>query len=230
MSDELSEIYCISYRDFLDYDVAYEEQMKWHFKVCQQESSGVIIVVEHPRTITLGKHAQVNHILVDRETLAREGITLIQTDRGGEVTAHMPGQIVLYPILPLAKLGLSPKTYVDLLSRVVIATLAEFSIHGVYDPQYPGIWVGSEKICAIGIRIRSRVSLHGIALNVSNDLSLFGKIIPCGIHARGVTSMQRQAHQNLDRAQVEKVLLKNFSEILGRPVISNPEQSLAKNI
>src|SRR5690606_23628139 len=99
-----------------------------------------------------------------------------------------PGQLVMYPILPVQRLGLTPRRYVCCLEKAVIKTLQQFGISAHSDPEHPGIWVGPEKICAIGIRIKERVSQHGIALNVTNSLATFAYILPCGIRDRGVTS------------------------------------------
>lgn len=158
---------------------------------------GEILCVEHPPVITLGRHADTRHVLLSDEELKQRGIEVVRTDRGGEATCHNPGQMVIYPILPLGLLGIGVREYVDMLEQAVIDTLAELGVIAARDAQYPGVWIGSNKICAIGIRIKRRVSMHGIALNVSNDLGLFQTIVPCGIQQRGVTTL---AHLGVTRA------------------------------
>lgn len=176
----------MSYRDCL------EVQYQTHRYVLEAPGRGVILTVEHPSVITLGKHANPANLLWSSEWLRAHSIDLCETDRGGEVTAHEPGQLVMYPILRLADFFLSPKKYVALLEEVVIGLLADLGISSSVDSERPGVWVGVEKICAVGVRIKDRVSMHGIALNVLNSLDIFNLIVPCGLQGRGVTSIARQ--------------------------------------
>jgi lipoate-protein ligase B len=175
----------MSYKDCL------EVQYQVHREIVETAQPGVILSVEHLPVITLGKHANQANLLWSREWLNAQSIDLCETDRGGEVTAHEPGQLVVYPILRLSDFQLSPRKYVALLEDVVISTLLNLGISSAVDPERPGVWVGSDKICAIGVRIKDRVSMHGIALNISNSLRIFDLIVPCGLVGRGVTSMAR---------------------------------------
>ncbi len=202
----------LSYREGL----ALQHQM--HSEVLQKKRFGAVLMLEHKPVITLGKNANAGLILRDEKSLQEAGIDLILTDRGGEVTAHEPGQLVVYPILPLQELKLPAKLYVDRLLRSVILTLNEYSIASEAHPDYPGVWVGNDKICAIGIRVKERVSLHGIALNISNSLDLFQMIVPCGIRGRGVTSMQKLLSSAPDLSDVARVWLEKFSEVMDLPV------------
>ncbi len=177
----------MSYKDCL------EVQHQTHRYVLEAPGRGVILTVEHPSVITLGKHANPANLLWSSEWLRAHSIDLCETDRGGEVTAHEPGQLVMYPILRLADFLLSPKRYVALLEEVVIALLADLGITSSVDSERPGVWVGGEKICALGVRIKDRVSMHGIALNILNSLDIFNLIVPCGLQGRGVTSIARQS-------------------------------------
>lgn len=154
-----------------------------------QGEIGFLVRIEHPAVITLGKNASDENLLVSPAEIAAAGIDLARTDRGGEVTAHMPGQLVIYPILPLVQLALSARSYIFYLEETVISLLSAYGVVAERSPDYPGVWVGNAKVCAIGVRIKHRVSLHGLALNVNNQLDLFSKIIPCGIQGRGVTSL-----------------------------------------
>jgi lipoyl(octanoyl) transferase len=153
-----------------------------------------LLLVEHPPVITLGRRAadSARNLLAPPHRLAEMGVELVESDRGGDITFHGPGQLVAYPILNLTARRMSPGAYVHKLEDVVIATLAGFSVKGFKDPAAPGVWVesspGRAKICAIGIRIRRGVSLHGIALNVTTDLRFFDLINPCGL-GRAVTSL-----------------------------------------
>jgi lipoyl(octanoyl) transferase len=156
-----------------------------------------ILLVEHPPVITFGRRAGVErHMLASDEQLRSLRVEVVQSDRGGDITFHGPGQLVAYPIVRLNSHGLSVGGYVRALEQAAIAALAELGIPAQRDACMVGVWVGDgkgantlAKICAIGVRIRRGVSLHGLALNVTTDLSYFNLIVPCGLHCRPVTSI-----------------------------------------
>jgi lipoyl(octanoyl) transferase len=165
-----------------------------------------VLLVEHPPVITLGRRSdrgeggearEVQHLVASPESLQPLGIELVQSDRGGDITFHGPGQMVAYPIVRLNDHGLSVGGYVRSLERAVIATLGDFGIHARRDESAVGVWVDdpatgtAAKICAIGVRIRRGVSLHGLALNVTTDLNYFNLIVPCGLAGRPVTSVRK---------------------------------------
>jgi len=154
-----------------------------------------VLFVEHPPVITFGRRAGVDrHLIASDEQLAKLGVEVVQSDRGGDITFHGPGQLVVYPILRLNDHRLSVGGYVHALERAVIATLAEFGIEAHADPSAVGVWTRhagrDAKICAIGVRIKRGVSLHGLALNIETDLRYFDLIVPCGLAGRAVTSMR----------------------------------------
>ena len=202
-----------------DYATAWQRQQQVHAQVLAGDRPNTILLVEHPTVVTLGKNARPEHLLVTSAILESAGIALVETDRGGEVTGHEPGQLVVYPILRLTDYRLSPRKYVCLLEKSVIATLAKFGVRGQIDPEYPGVWVGQRKVCAIGIRIKQRISMHGIALNVCNDLRVFESMVPCGISGRSVTSMSSLTRDHLTTAGVKEEFLKIFLESLRKTVI-----------
>lgn len=171
------------------YRDVWQLQQKLHEGVIKKPSRAFLLKVEHHPVLTLGKHAVTSNLLLPITTYFANGIDIVEVDRGGEVTAHNPGQLVIYPILSVREFGLTPKRYVQLLERVVVELLEQFGIKASLDSRYPGVWVGEEKVCALGVRIKDRVTMHGLALNVDNDLTLFEKIIPCGIIGRQVTSL-----------------------------------------
>jgi lipoyl(octanoyl) transferase len=178
-----------------------------HQRVVNEELSHTILTVEHEPVLTMGKNSDGRNLLFPREFFQNQGVDIFETDRGGQVTAHMPGQLVVYPILNMTTLHLTVREYVWILEEAVIKTLGQFGLRAHRDDEYPGVWVGDEKICALGVRVKSRASMHGLALNVHNDLSLFGKIIPCGIKFRGVTSMERLLGRSVDLAAVREALV-----------------------
>lgn len=202
----------------MDYARCWELQQRLHAQVVAGEAPGYVILVEHPPVLTFGKHADKKHLLFAPQFFAAKGVQLVDTDRGGEVTAHEPGQLVVYPILRLADFGLAPKKYVALLEDAVIRTLAGYGITAATDAENPGVWVGRDKVCAVGVRIKDRATLHGIALNVANDLALFQQIVPCGIQGRGVTSLARLLGRPVTVDEVAPRLTDELARGLGTPL------------
>jgi lipoyl(octanoyl) transferase len=156
-------------------------------------SMGTIFFVEHvPPVITVSRRpAAASHLLASEQLLRSQGIEVCETDRGGDITYHGPGQLVAYPILDLNIFNLGLHDYMRLLEDSVIETCAHFGVEAQRDPTATGVWVKDAKICAMGVRVRKWVSMHGLAINVHTDLSHFGHIIPCGLAGRPVTSMRQ---------------------------------------
>jgi lipoate-protein ligase B len=175
-----------------------------------------LLLVEHPPVITFGRRPEVNRNLVaSDEHLAGLGVDVVQSDRGGDITFHGPGQLVVYPIVRLNDHRLSVGGYVQMLQSIVIDALKDFGVAAHRDEWAIGAWVGegaaSEKICAIGVRIRRGVSMHGLALNVSTDLTKFDLIVPCGLRGRGVTSLQKiLGSQTPSMEAVKRAVVKSF--------------------
>jgi lipoyl(octanoyl) transferase len=152
------------------------------------EGGDVLLLLEHPRVYTLGRRADRSNVLFDDATLAARGIDVVEVDRGGDVTYHGPGQLVGYPILRLQ--GTPVVDYVRALEELLVRAIASFGIEAGRTPGYTGVWVGDEKVAAIGVRVAAGgVTSHGFALNVTSDLDDFGGIVPCGITDRGVCSL-----------------------------------------
>jgi lipoyl(octanoyl) transferase len=179
----------------MPYRQAWEFQEKTHQEVVAG-SDETLLLVEHPPVITLGRRGVTAGNLLRSETELRDlNIELVHSDRGGDVTFHGPGQMVAYPIVRLLDHKLSVGGFVHRLESIVIAALDEIGISAATDPNAVGVWIhldtAPEKICAIGVRIRRGVSLHGLALNVTGKLEGFNHIVPCGLPSRGVTSIQK---------------------------------------
>lgn len=175
----------------LPYAEALSFQKKIHEEIVKGERRSTLLLLEHTPVITLGKHASLDDVLVSTEDLIEAGIDLEKVDRGGEATAHEPGQLVIYPLLDLKVFNLGPKPFVNKLEDAVIELLGTYSLSAHRDEAFPGVWAGREKLCSVGIRISRGVSYHGLALNVSNSLYTFTKIIPCGIQDRGMNTLSR---------------------------------------
>jgi lipoyl(octanoyl) transferase len=150
----------------------------------------VLFFVEHSPTITLGRRADPSHIKLGAEDLARRGIEVHRVNRGGDVTFHGPGQLVGYPVASLDSASCSVPQWVGGHAGAVVRFLGGYGIHAKWSEATPGIWVGRQKIAALGFHISRRVSTHGFALNMDTDLSYFDAIVPCGLRDRGVTSMR----------------------------------------
>jgi lipoyl(octanoyl) transferase len=166
----------------------------------------VILTTEHNNVYTLGKSGDKNHLLLSSEQLKDKQITFYETDRGGDLTYHGPGQLVCYPIFDLHNYTLDTHKYLRNLEQTVQLTLEEYGIESQQDEQYTGVWVGSKKICAIGIKVSRWITMHGLALNVNNDLNYFDNIIPCGIFHKGVTSMKEILKREINMGNLISVL------------------------
>ncbi|MFK7872074.1 MAG: lipoyl(octanoyl) transferase LipB [Oligoflexales bacterium] len=170
-----------------------------------------VLCMEHDPVVTLGKHADRTDLLLADEEYDLQNIGVVQSDRGGLITAHMPGQLVVWPIVKMDPRE-SVKDWVTLLEQVVIDTAALWGIQAHRDDVNPGVWVGHEKLCAIGLRIQSRYSTHGLALNINNSLNVFSTIVPCGLRNRGVTTMERLTGTSIEVTEVCVELLQVLGE------------------
>lgn len=195
-----------------DYSETLDIMNKIHSDVSAAKSADTLIVVEHPPTVTMGNRERYEDMHIPPEELKFKGVKFVKVDRGGSVTIHEPGQIVIYPILSLK--NLSVKKYVCALEEAMILTCKHYGVIATRDPINPGVWVGENKIGALGIRVANRVSKHGLAFNIDNSLETFGTIVPCGLHGRGVTSLQRESDKNLDHLEVESYIVNITKELL----------------
>ena len=180
------------------------------------EPIGFLFVGEHDPVYTLGKNGNINNLLVAE---GRDGVpALVHTDRGGDITYHGPGQVVIYLVIHLPSLGLGARKYVEQLEKAVLATLNEFRIVASTLTDAPGVWIPAtrtrplRKVCALGIHINHGVTTHGLALNVLTDMSYFDKINPCGFTDRGVTSMEQELYTPVDFRLVENTLLRQIAK------------------
>ena len=188
------------------YKVSLEQQIDTHSKVLSQELTDTIIFVEHEPVYTLGKNADQNNILTNYPN----DVEIYNVDRGGDVTYHGPGQLVGYPIINIKNIKMSIGRYVHTLEELLINTLLNFNISAQRRNKFIGIWIGDEKIGAIGVRVLNGITKHGFALNVNTDLSYFDGIIPCGIDNCKVTSMEKILNKKIELMHVEKIIIKEL--------------------
>jgi len=197
--------------------VPYERAWEWQRETATALRDGrgleALALLQHPPVYTLGRRTRPQHLLVDASTLQARGASVIEVDRGGDVTFHGPGQLVAYPILGLRRRGVGPVEYVRALESVVIAALARFGVLGERVPGRPGVWAGGDKIAAIGVRVQGGVTTHGFALNVDTDLRWFDAIVPCGLADVSVTSMARVLSQAPAMARVEDAVADAFAAV-----------------
>lgn len=175
----------------------------------------LLIINQHNPVYTMGKTGDKDHLLFDNNDLKEKNISYYEIDRGGDITFHGPGQLVCYPIFDLNNYYLDTHKYLRDLEEVIVRTLKEFGIVSRKDEEYTGVWVGEEKICAIGIKISRWITMHGLAFNVNNDLSYFNRIIPCGIFHKGVTSIKDLMQKEADFNQVKNIMIENFACVFG---------------
>jgi lipoate-protein ligase B len=185
------------------------------------EATDHLLLLEHPSVITVGVRGRSNpgHLLASRTTLRDEGIEVHDVARGGDITYHGPGQLVGYPILSLKPDRCDVHRYVADLEEVLIRTAATFGVEAERVPGMTGVWVGNNKLGAIGVRLSRWVTSHGFAFNVSTNLDHFRFIVPCGLEGRGVTSLQRLLETPPTRAEVEEALVAEFAQVFGRRLL-----------
>jgi lipoate-protein ligase B len=161
-------------------------------RIAGELAQDLLLLVEHPPVVTLGRAAKERHLIVPRPALAERGVELHEVERGGDVTFHGPGQLVGYPIVDLRRHKQDLHWYLRQLEEALIQTLAAYGIPGERTPTYTGVWIGGRKIASIGVHARDWVTWHGFALNVTTDLSYFDLIVPCGIQSVTMTSVARE--------------------------------------
>jgi lipoyl(octanoyl) transferase len=206
--------------------VPYGEALSLQRSLVEERRAGrvddTLLLVEHPHVLTLGVRGDGgrSHILATPDILASRSVEVHETGRGGDITYHGPGQIVGYPIIDLKPDRCDVHRYVRDLEAVLIRTAARYGVVGERVEGLTGVWVGREKLAAIGVRIARWVTSHGFAFNVTTDLEYFNLIVPCGIADRGVTSLARLLGRTVQQAEVEAHIVSDFRQVFGYEQIS----------
>ncbi len=203
----------------LDYKEAWEVQLATHAAVVAGDAPPTLLLVEHPPVVTFGKKGGRENLLVREDFLLEKGFSLYDVERGGDVTYHGPGQVVGYPIF---RVGRRVQAYLRGLEGAMINVLAGYGVEGVGSPGYAGVWVGNDKVVAIGVAIKRDVSFHGFALNVSTNLNHFNYIVPCGLQGKGVASLSSLLGRQVGLDEVKPKLVASFREVFSEePVASS---------
>ena len=214
------------YLGTIDYQAASAMQEQLLLARHYGDIPNVLLLLQHPPIFTLGASGKTNNIIAPRYVLEQEGISVIQSDRGGDVIYHGPGQLVGYLIFDLELFGMDIYRYVQDIERAIISLLDRLSISGHIDIEHPGVWVGDKKICAIGIRVRHRITKHGFALNVNPNLNHFSYIIPCGIGDKGITSISQVLGRVMTVEEILSPILECFATTFSIDIRTESRQLL----
>ena len=193
----------------------------------QIKTSNHLLFVEHPHVYTLGKSGDVSHLLINEDQLEEKKATYYKTNRGGDITYHGPGQLVGYPILDLDHFFTDIDKYLRLLEETIIRTLDEYGVKAGRSKGETGVWLEEDnlfkarKICAMGVRCSRWVTMHGWGFNVNSNLNYFSNIVPCGIHNKAVTSLNKELGQDVDMNEIKEKLKKHFSALFGCQLIAS---------
>ena len=213
----------------MDYAAALELQRE---RVAQRKAgtiSDTLILLEHPHVYTLGRNAQKENMLVSEEFLASRGAQVFHTDRGGDVTYHGPGQLVGYPILDLTRHRRDISWYMRSLEEVFIRTAQDYGIEAGRSAGAAGVWVGNDKLTAMGVHLSRWVTSHGFALNVDTDLRYFEWIVPCGLQGKGVTSLAKLLGHPVKMEGATERVVEHFGAVFGLEVEAIEESIKLKN-
>jgi lipoate-protein ligase B len=200
----------------IDYKTAWDLQRDLWSRRVKGELPDLLLFLEHPHVITLGRRGNRSYLIASQEVLDAMAIPIYHVERGGDVTYHGPGQLVVYPILDLRGYGYRLIRYVDQLEEVILRTLKDFGMEGKKDSLNRGVWVNGEKIASLGVTIKRWVSFHGLAVNYETDLSYFDLIHPCGLVGKKMTSMEKILGEKVPRESLIERIRLHFKEIFLR--------------
>jgi lipoate-protein ligase B len=210
--------------------IPYKTALDLQMQICGAKKDGwdadVLLLLEHPPTITRGRNAKQDHLLAGEALLKSRGVELWDTDRGGDITYHGPGQLVGYPILALGSGERDVHGYMWKLEDSLIRILSDYGVEAKRDPGFTGVWTGLGKIAAMGVHISRWITRHGFALNVTTDLSYYDLIVPCGIVGRSVTSMQTHLSRAVGVKEVAELYVGKFATVFHRDMVAMNEGAL----
>lgn len=206
--------HCLIYQaGLIEYVEGLKLQKQARDLVIKAFAEGIVILQEHYPTITIGKNGGANNLCHDPESLRSQGIEITITDRGGNISCHNPGQLVVYPIINLVYWKMDVNWYVNALEEVGIKVLREFGVKATRKEGCRGVWVGRHHIAAVGISVKSCITGHGFSLNIANDLALYNSIVPCGIADLRVTNLSSVLAKTVTVSQVAQKVITEFRSV-----------------
>ena len=217
---------CTAYNiGLVEYDTALKLQGQLVKARLNGEIADTILFLQHPPVLTIGAGGGDDNIISSRHALAEKGVAVVPTDRGGNISCHEPGQLVGYPIFDLTARGKDLHRYIHDLEEVIIRALRDYGIEAQRDSRYPGVWVGDDKVCALGIRVTRWVTKHGFALNVNNDLKCFSYVHPCGINNCGITSLSRLLNREVAIEDLTTRIIGHWMQVFNMTIeLESPER------
>jgi lipoate-protein ligase B len=202
--------------DLIEYAQCLEIQKRIVQRKVLEGGPDVLLILEHPPTVTLGVRGKASDLLIPPEEMSKRGVAVHHVDRGGEATFHGPGQVVCYPIVDLKALGLSARRYVQALEETIIKTLADFDVRGFSQPKKVGVWTSPlDKIASIGVRIQRRVTYHGFSLNVDLQMNPCELIVSCGMPDTRMVSLNQLLPRPVNVKTVRKAIARSFADVFG---------------
>ena len=204
----------------IGYDDAYGLQMEILEFVKKKSIPGAILLLEHNPVVTIGNNKNRQNLLSSEETLKEKGIELVQSNRGGDITFHGPGQLVCYPVFNLAIFGKDLGNFVFNLEQIIINVLYEYGIEGTRITGIRGVFVGTDKIASIGLHVKKWITLHGFSFNIDMDLNYFNNIVACGLNDHTQTSLQKILGKKIPVKDVKELVIQNFSKIFNSKIVN----------
>ncbi len=181
--------------------------------VMQSAAPDALFLLEHPPVVTLGRQGGLDNLLISEEALHKMGAQVVHTSRGGNITCHYPGQLVVYPVMRIEKRTGGIKKFFHDMEETAIRTAARFDVIAARSNGKPGVWVGEGKLCSIGIGVKKWITYHGLSFNISRDMTLFNAITLCGLHGAHPTSLSVEAGRDIDIKDVKNVFKEEFRRI-----------------
>ena len=218
----MAQLFRVEQLGLVDYAEGLRRQRE---KVAARKAGAIpdtLLLLEHPHVYTFGRNAKREHLLISNQHAATLGAQVFETDRGGDVTYHGPGQLVGYPILDLTRHRRDIAWYMRTLEEVFIEVAREYGIEAGRVPGAAGVWVGNDKLVAMGVHVSRWVTSHGFAFNVNTDLNYFGWIIPCGLRDKGVTSLAKLLGRPVEMKAVAERVIRHFGRVFGLEMAAAP--------
>ncbi|WP_320006004.1 lipoyl(octanoyl) transferase LipB [Maridesulfovibrio sp.] len=189
-------------------------------QVMEGTAGDALFLLEHPPVVTLGRQGGLENLLISKEALKAMGAEVVQTARGGNITCHYPGQLVVYPVMRIEKRRGGIKKFFHDMEETAIRTAARFGVDAARSEGRPGVWVGPGKLCSIGIGVKKWITYHGLSFNVSTDMKLFDAITLCGLHGAHPTSLSREAGKEISTEEVKNVFRKEFGKVFADTTVA----------